>query len=226
MDKFGKLIVITEQDTTHSITLLAQSVGIVTEQKTKQMVLNAPAIKSGTLLAHAYYNTDLNKKGVSAELQYLQQKAPLFLFQAERILVDPVQALNHGIRGVIYRDEQLDRVLTALKTMMDGQLYYSRTVMSELVDHFLQQKSQLHCENTGITDSALLTKQEKRIIQLVAEGARNKEIAENLNISAHTVKAHLSSIFRKTQARNRVELLRWVQQPAFKDQTSFSLRTG
>ena len=213
MDKFGKLIVITEQDTTHSITLLAQSVGIVTEQKTKQMVLNAPAIKSGTLLAHAYYNNDLNKKGVSAELQYLQQKAPLFLFQAERILVDPVQALNHGIRGVIYRDEQLDRVLTALKTMMAGQLYYARSVMSELVDQMLQQKLLSSPDTLTVPDNNLLTRQEKRIIQLVAEGARNKEIAESLNISAHTVKAHLSSIFRKTKARNRVELLRWLQQP-------------
>ena len=98
--------------------------------------------------------------------------------------------------------------------------------MSELVDHFLQQKRQVLGDTSGITDSALLTKQEKRIIQLVAEGARNKEIAENLNISAHTVKAHLSSIFRKTQVRNRVELLRWVQQPGFKEQTLYSIRTG
>ena len=225
MDKFVKLIVITEQDTTHSITLLAQSIGVVTEQQTKHTLLNAPAIKCGTLLALPYNNVDLSKKGVSAELQHLQHKAPLFLFQAERILVDPVQALNHGIRGVIFRDEQLDRVLTALKTMMDGQLYYSRTVMSELVDHFLQEKRQACIEQAGITDSALLTKQEKRIIQLVAEGARNKEIADNLNISAHTVKAHLSSIFRKTQARNRVELLRWVQQPAYKSHTPLSVRT-
>ena len=48
-------------------------------------------------------------------------------------------------------------------------------------------------------------------IQLVSSGARNKEIANKLSISEHTVKAHISSIFRKTQARNRVELLRWAQ---------------
>lgn len=213
MDKFIKLIVLTEHESQHSLTLLAQSVGIKVEQQSKHKVLSGPQVKSATLLAWPYNNIDFNKKGVSAELQYLLQKAPLFMFQAERALVEPIQALHSGIRGVIFRDEQLDRVLTALKTMMDGQLYYARAVMSELVDQLLLQKLAASKEPLTIPDNALLTRQEKRIIQLVAEGARNKEIADNLNISAHTVKAHLSSIFRKTQARNRVELLRWVQQP-------------
>jgi LuxR family transcriptional regulator, positive regulator of biofilm formation len=213
MDKFIKLIVLTEQESQHSLTLLAQSVGIKVEQQSKNNVLYTNTVKKGTLLACPYNNVDLNKKGISAELQYLLQKSPLFLFQAERTLVEPLQALYAGIRGVIFRDEQLDRVLTALKTMMDGQLYYARPVMSELVDQLLLQKLAESKEQLTMPDNALLTKQEKRIIQLVAEGARNKEIAVNLNISAHTVKAHLSSIFRKTHARNRVELLRWVQQP-------------
>jgi DNA-binding NarL/FixJ family response regulator len=56
-----------------------------------------------------------------------------------------------------------------------------------------------------------LTNRERTIIQLVSSGARNKEIAQRLCISEHTVKAHISSIFRKTESRNRVELLRWAQ---------------
>ena len=212
MDKFNRLIILTEQDTVHNLTLLARSVGIKTEQKNKAQMLYNSSHKADSLLACPYVNTDFNKKGVSAELHYLLQKSSLFIFQAERSLIEPLQALQAGIRGVIFRDEQLDRVLTALKTMMDGQLYYARPVMSELVDQLLLQKASIQ-QPLLVNDSALLTKQEKRIIQLVADGARNKEIADKLNISAHTVKAHLSSIFRKTQARNRVELLRWVQQP-------------
>lgn len=213
MDKFNRLIVLTEQDTLHNLTLLAQSVGIKTEQRSKAEMLYSASHKAGSLLACPYTNSDFNKKGSSAELHYLLQKSSLFFFQAERALIEPIQALQAGIRGVIYRDEQLDRVLTALKTMMDGQLYYARPVMSELVDQLLQQKASSGQSSLLLNDNTLLTKQEKRIIQLVADGARNKEIADKLNISAHTVKAHLSSIFRKTQARNRVELLRWLQQP-------------
>lgn len=208
MDKFTKLVVLAEQDSAHSLTLLAQSVGVPVEQKSRTEVMAALPQKSGTLIACPYLSSDLNKKGLSIELQYLQRKAPVFIFQAERVLVDARMTVCAGIRGIIFRDEQLDRVLTALKTMMDGQLYYSRQVMSELVDELLQPRLKASAQLPLMTDSNLLTRQEKRIIQLVAEGARNKEIAEQLNISAHTVKAHLSSIFRKTHARNRVELLR------------------
>ncbi len=208
MDKFTKLIVITEQESPHSLALLAQSVGLQVEQKSKIAVMAAVPQKAGTLIACPYLSTDLNKKGLSIELQYLQRKAPCFLFQAERALLDARVAVYAGIRGVVYRDEQLDRVLTALKTMMHGQLYYSRQIMSELLDELLKAKLSAVQPSYALADSNLLTRQEKRIIQLVAEGARNKEIAEQLNISAHTVKAHMSAIFRKTQARNRVELLR------------------
>ena len=212
MDKFVKLIVLTEQDNMHNIAMLAQSVGINVQQQSRLQLLQTTAVKAGTLLACPYQNNDLNKKGISTELQCLIQKAPLCLFQAERSLLNPTQALLQGVRGVIYRDEQLDRVLTALRTMMDGQLYYARPVMSALLDELLRQRLHSLPESGKIMDNNLLTRQEKKIIQLVAEGARNKEIADNLNISAHTVKAHMSAIFRKTQARNRVELLRWLQQ--------------
>lgn len=211
MDKFNKLVVITEQESPHSLVLLAQSVGLQVEQKSRIALMAGAEQKAGTLFACPYLSSDLNKKGLSIELQYLQKKAPCFLFQAERSMVDIKMAVYSGIRGVVFRDEQLDRVLTALKTMMNGQLYYSRPVMSELLDELLKPKLALMHKSTTLSDSNLLTRQEKRIIQLVAEGARNKEIAEQLNISAHTVKAHLSAIFRKTQARNRVELLRSQQ---------------
>jgi LuxR family transcriptional regulator, positive regulator of biofilm formation len=212
MDKFTKLIVLTEQKSKHNLTLLAQSVGINVIQQSKSDVLYGAAVKTRTLLACPYNNADFNKAGMSTELQYLLQKSPLFLYQAERTLVDPLQVLYTGIRGIVFRDEQQNRMLTALKTMMAGQVYYARSVMSELVDQLMLQKLAADKAQSAFADSTLLTKQEKRIIELVAEGARNKEIADNLNISAHTVKAHLSAIFRKTQARNRVELLRWMQQ--------------
>ncbi|MBZ9610999.1 helix-turn-helix transcriptional regulator [Rheinheimera maricola] len=217
MDKFVKLIVLTEQDNMHNIAILAESVGINVQQQSRLQFQQTSVIKAGTLLACPYQNNDLNKKGISTELQNILQKAPLFFFQAERSLLNPTQALLKGVRGVIYRDEQLDRVLTALRTMMDGQLYYARPVMSTLLDELLRERLHTLAEPGKILDNNLLTRQEKKIIQLVAEGARNKEIADNLNISAHTVKAHMSAIFRKTQARNRVELLRWLQQPGRTD---------
>lgn len=219
MDKFSKLIVLTEQEHPHSLTLLAQSVGIEVEQKNRVALLYSNLNKPGVLIAFPFSGTDWSKRGQSAELVYLLQQSAVFLYQAERMLVSPMQAVHSGLRGVIYRDEQLDRVLTALKTMISGELYYARSVMSALVDELLQHKKTQCKQAIQLPAQCGLTKQEARIVELVAEGARNKEIAAELEISAHTVKAHMSSIFRKTQARNRVELLRWVQHSASLDTT-------
>jgi DNA-binding NarL/FixJ family response regulator len=210
LEQFSKLVILTERKQLHNIAMLAQSVGIKVQQFTREDFLQQP-VKPGSIIGCQFNSHDLTKKGISSELLLLMQHSPAFIFQAERALIDPVIAVHNGLRGLIYRDEQLDRVLTALKTLMSGQLYFSRTVMSDVVDQLINHPKKVNYDVTG-SASAQLTKQEKRIIGLVAEGARNKEIAEVLNISAHTVKAHLSAIFRKTQARNRVELLRWLQQ--------------
>jgi LuxR family transcriptional regulator, positive regulator of biofilm formation len=223
MDKFNKLIIISEHDTVHNITLLAESVGINVQQVRKSEVLNNDILKPGILLAYPYVNTDINKNGVSVELKSLLMTVPVFLFQAERSLLDPSHAINVGIRGVIYRDEQLDRVMTAINTMMTGQLYYARKIMSEQIDRLMTERMVQQQPPMELPNTNLLTKQEKRIIQLVAQGARNKEIAESLHISAHTVKAHLSSIFRKTKARNRVELLRCMQWSNTQESTVINL---
>lgn len=214
MDKFTQLIVLSEQESPIGLTSLARSAGISVTQQRMFDITYGGIMPPDTLLACPYYSLQWQTHAIAAELVHLQQKSALFLFQAERRLLAPITALQVGIRGVIYRDEQSDRVLTALKTMMAGELYYARTVMSDMVDQLLQEKWANQQKQLKLADHNLLTRQEKRIIELVATGARNTEIAADLQISVHTVKAHMSAIFRKTQARNRVELLRWVQQTA------------
>ena len=57
-----------------------------------------------------------------------------------------------------------------------------------------------------------MTKRENTIIDLVTKGSKNHEIADQLNISTNTVKTHIYSIFRKTNSRNRIELITWSLQ--------------
>lgn len=212
MDKFNKLLIISKTEQQQNITLLAQSKGILTQQVTTSTALNSDLLKPGVLVAYPDIGSNnINESGLPIELALYIDKAALFLYQANRIVTDPMMIINTGIRGIIFRDEQPERVLIAINTMMSGQLYYSRAVMSEYIDTLLAQQRFKQHQQLIASDIETLTKQEKRIVELVAKGARNKEIAENLNISAHTVKAHMSSIFRKTNARNRVELLRCIQ---------------
>lgn len=211
MDPYHRLVIITDRDKASNLSLLAESVHSNVEQ-CSWADFEQKRVRSNTLIGFPFTGRQLGKRGVPNELIYCLSKGSTFLYQAERSLIDPACSLHLGLRGVIYRDEQLDRVLNALKAMMTRELYYPRTLMSAVVDEIIQQRLKQGFTINALSAIQLLTRQEKRIIQLVAEGLRNKEIAETLKITANTVKAHLSSIFRKTKSRNRVELLRWIQQ--------------
>jgi len=219
MQKFNKLIVIADREPLQHLTLLAQSVGIATIQIPKIELYQQDFCRN-SLIAYPCHGKTLEQRTVAEDISFLQQKAPLFLFQAEKNLIDFHRALQIGLRGVICRDDPLDKVMTALQILLKGELYFPRSLLSAVVDELFVQSISQTDERQQPTTVALMTRQERKIIQLVAEGARNKEIADSLNISTHTVKAHLSTIFRKTQARNRVELLRWYQQSG---QSSLSL---
>lgn len=211
MQKFNRLIIIAEREPLQHLTLLAQSVGITTIQIPKTELYQQEICRN-SLIAYPCHGKKLEHRTVTEDISFLQQKAPLFLFQAEKSLIDLHRALQIGLRGVICRDDPLDKVMTALQVLFKGELYFPRSLLSAVIDDlFVQSISQVEERQQPLT-VALLTRQERKIIRLVAEGSRNKEIADSLNISTHTVKAHLSTIFRKTQARNRVELLRWFQQ--------------
>jgi two-component system response regulator DesR len=57
----------------------------------------------------------------------------------------------------------------------------------------------------------LLTEREREVLDLIAAGSTNKEIAEQLFLSPHTVKEHTSTLYRKLQARNRAEAVQRAQ---------------
>lgn len=207
MERFSRLILITDETTQLSTCRYAQAVGIDVEQCTiADLSLNRPP--KGTLAGYQFSSESSAKRGFSTKLLSVSRQVPLFVFQAERQLIDPSRAIFSGLRGVIYTDEQPETVKRALQTMMAGQLYYGRSVMSDALDALFQLREQ---SNRRIQLPSVLTEQERRISMLIAEGARNKEIAEQLQISANTVKVHVSAIFKKTQSRNRTELVRWLQ---------------
>ena len=60
-----------------------------------------------------------------------------------------------------------------------------------------------------------LTERECEVIKYVAQGFTNKEIAEILTVTYHTVKAHVASIIRKLGARNRVDIAMFAQKEGF-----------
>lgn len=207
---YNQLLILSDVSISCNLVLLAKSLGIPVKQLSATEFQAQQELPKNTLIGIQLKNVSVGKNSFNTLLQSVRKCGSVFLFNAERDVINSALAIKTGIRGVIYRDEQLDKVLSALSNMMKGQLYYSRAELSAFVDQTLMPE-----ESSDMLFSSekflILTKQEKRITKLIAEGARNKEIADQLNISTHTVKAHVSTILRKTQARNRVELIKIAQ---------------
>ncbi|WP_394131527.1 response regulator transcription factor [Shewanella maritima] len=154
----------------------------------------------------------LDSNGIPLIVSRIAGHVPVAIYQVERGSLDQESALLLGVRGLLYSDQRMDLMLTGLRKMVSDELWYDRPLISKIFRRLVQNvdtKSDFPEETAAMLE--MLTSRERTIIQLVSSGARNKEIADRLCISEHTVKAHISSIFRKTQSRNRVELLRWAQ---------------
>ena len=116
-------------------------------------------------------------------------------------------ALQKGINGIFHVNDSLELIVRGAQQIQKGNKWFSREVMSRYIDANL---SLSHTNNLSVqTPNNVLTKRELAITQKITEGAQNQEIADNFHISVNTVKTHVYSIFRKTECRNRVELIKW-----------------
>ncbi|GAA4877183.1 response regulator transcription factor [Ferrimonas pelagia] len=165
----------------------------------ESVLLNDPKV----LILVSVSNENLTSRGIPV---WLERKLPmrnLILIDVSEKVTDPVYALKLGIRGLIFNNARVDNMLVAVRAILMGELWYSRSTLEQTIEQLLFQQHRVETD----ASTERLTSREQSVARLVAEGARNKEIAARLFISEYTVKAHLASIFRKTETRNRVEMI-------------------
>jgi DNA-binding NarL/FixJ family response regulator len=109
-----------------------------------------------------------------------------------------------GARGVCTLDAEPAVVRQAIDAVLLGELWIRRGLVPKLVDSLTADRENTMNGSTG--RFAILTPREIEIARLIGQGASNKRIARQLSITERTVKAHLTMIFRKTGADDRVKL--------------------
>lgn len=107
--------------------------------------------------------------------------------------------LSHKLDGVIATDTDTGLFLKALSVIHAGQVWIDNTKLKALLNYA---ESAARTKNTE-----KVSRKEQEVIILVSQGFKNKEIADKLNISEQTVKAHISHIFRKVKVTNRSQLV-------------------
>ena len=102
-------------------------------------------------------------------------------------------ALKAGANGYVLKDDTSDELISAIKNIAAGKTYLSPSICSEVVMGYLADPG-----NERISTSIeQLTSREREIMKLIAEGYRNKDIAEYLSISLKTVEKHRSNMMKK-----------------------------
>jgi DNA-binding NarL/FixJ family response regulator len=114
-----------------------------------------------------------------------------------------MRSLQAGARGYLLKDSAASDLLAAIEAVSQGKSFFSPAIRRLLAEDYvrvLQQK--------GEVDSyELLTMREREILQLLAEGKTNKEVAGALHISPYTVETHRSNILEKLGLHSPAELI-------------------
>jgi two-component system nitrate/nitrite response regulator NarL len=127
---------------------------------------------------------------------------------------DVVRAMRLGARGVVLKQSASDLLLKSIRKVSDGEIWLDNRMTAEVIDAFKKSS-----ESGQRREKPLLSYREKEIVQLVAQGFRNREIGEKLFISEQTVKNHLHNIFDKLGVSDRLELALYAIHHRLIDQT-------
>lgn len=114
-----------------------------------------------------------------------------------------VRTLTAGAKGYLLKDSAETDLIRAIQTVVKGRPFFSPVIAQTLLEDFVRQVQQ-----RGLQDSFdLLTDREKEILQLLAEGRSNKEVASLLNVSVYTVETHRTNLMQKLNLHNTAEIV-------------------
>lgn len=115
-----------------------------------------------------------------------------------------LEVFRAGARGVFSRQESLDQLCKCIGCVHSGQVWANSQETVVALDALASAPALQAVDANGLN---LLSKRETEIVECVAEGLTNREIAERLSVSRHTIKNSLFRIFDKLGVSNRLELL-------------------
>lgn len=121
------------------------------------------------------------------------------------------QAIQLGAMGVVLKETAPAHLLKAIEKVYEGEYWLDKTTVATMLGGFANGSSNGH-NNTieALHELNPLTQRELEITVLVAEGLKNKQIADRLFISEGTVRNHLTTIFSKVDVSDRFELMMYA----------------
>jgi DNA-binding NarL/FixJ family response regulator len=114
-------------------------------------------------------------------------------------------ALRGGASGFLLKDTPPLELLAAIRVIAGGDALLAPGITRRLIKEFAARPATTSLPGSGVL--AVITKREREVLMLVAEGLSNSEIAERLHIGPGTAKSHVGHLLTKLNARDRVQLV-------------------
>ena len=134
----------------------------------------------------------------------LKHKPNCVLVAMEDNHIHFLKAIQCGVRGYVLRDASAMEVISAIRSVAQGQAACPPSYTGVLFDYVVSLSNKLPTATETATWE--LTRREQQLIPLIERGLTNKEIANSLNLSEQTVKNHIHRMMRKMQSSNRLEV--------------------
>jgi DNA-binding NarL/FixJ family response regulator len=118
--------------------------------------------------------------------------------------IDVIESIEAGASGFIMKDASVKDFLGTIRSVYQGIKVLPPMLTGSLFAHVIE-----HTLKNGkgkLTDAVRMTKREREIIAVIADGHSNKEIAQQLNIATHTVKSHVHNIMEKLALHSRLQI--------------------
>lgn len=145
----------------------------------------------------------LNGIDVAARLQKGERRPRVVILSMHTDESYILRALAAGAQAYLLKDATDEELIPALRTVMGGKPFFSAAVAAVLVEDYVH-----HLRARGLTDSFhLLTAREREVLQLLAEGRSNKEVASLLELGLSTVETHRANLMQKLNLHNTAEIV-------------------
>ena len=145
----------------------------------------------------------LNGIDVAARVQKLDPAPAVIILTMHTDESYILRALAAGARAYLLKDATDEDLLPAIRATAKGRPYFSPAVTSVLVEDYLR-----HLQSKGLSDTYhLLTDREREVLQLLAEGRTNKEVATLLEVGVSTIETHRANLMQKLNLHNTAEIV-------------------
>jgi len=206
MGQMKKVMIVDDHDVLRrGIGLLVQTLPnlqVVAEAGSGLEAMSLAEEKKPDIAILDYSIPEINGRDLMVKLQRLNPSISVILYtmhNSDELILD---ALRAGARWIVLKSDPEAHLIDALRAVMAGRPYFSGTVSETFLTRLLPLPSQ--------EEASVLTLREREVVQLIAEGMINKQVAHRLNISTKTIETHRATIMHKLNIRTTAELVRYA----------------